>query len=88
MLHRHVDLLLRLSEHDGVDWRDVAEETLAEGRKRIAKHVRRLAVVGDTDRLTGRDGFFAHQPDLEIRHFATADEAEAWQWLGASPLPS
>lgn len=84
-LSDRVALLLRLAESDGVDWSEVDEGTLAEGRRMVAAHVGKIAVVAESDWLTGSQGFLAARDGTEIRRFAPEDEAAAWAWLEAEP---
>jgi hypothetical protein len=84
-LHQEIDLLIRVSEPDGVDWSDVPDTTVAEGRRETKRHLRRMAAVGDpawTDRIRR---LFVSQRDAEIRHFTVDEEAEAWAWIDARP---
>ncbi len=87
-LHPRVDVLVRLVDHDGVDWQDIDPETLEHGTADAAMHVVRCATIGDPDWTGHVTGFFADPPPTDIRHFAAEDEAAAWAWLGAHEKPA
>lgn len=84
-LHPKLDVLVRLIEHDGVDWPHVSDETARQGTAHALEHIRRCAAVGDPDWIPYAQGFFAKPPPFELRHFDWEDEAAAWRWLGARP---
>ena len=84
--HPGIDVLVRLIDHDGIDWHEISKETLAEGKRRAEMHVTRCAAVGDPDWTTGFGGWFEPKVSVELRHFAAAKEDEAWAWLGARPV--
>ena len=84
--HPRIDVLVRLIDHDGVDWREIARETLAEGKRQAEAHVVRCAAVGDPDWTTGFGGWFEPKVSVELRHFAAEKEDDAWAWLGARPV--
>ena len=86
-LHPRIDVLVRISDHDGVDWADISKETLEQGKKDAAEHVARCAAVGKPDWTTAVQGWLTPSPKVEIRHFDAADEDKAWAWLGAKPVP-
>jgi hypothetical protein len=85
-LHDQVDLLVRMVDHDGVDWSDVSSETISEGKRLAQAHVRRCAAVGEPNWIPSVTGFFTPRPDVELKHFSSEDEAEAWAWIGARPV--
>ena len=85
-LHARMDALVRLTDHDGVDWGDIAKETIGQGKEEALRHVRRCAAVGEPDWTLAFQGLFAPSLPVELRHFAAGQEAEAWQWLGARPV--
>lgn len=84
-LSDRVDLLLRLSDPEGVDWSEVDTETLIEGQGMVAAHVKKIAVVGDSDWITGSAGFLGARDGVQTKRFAPEDEAAAWAWLEAEP---
>lgn len=87
-LHPQVDVLVRLVDHDGVDWADFDPETMTQGKENAVKHMGRCATVGDPDWTSHVTGFFSAPLPIEIRYFAAADEAAAWAWLGAREKPA
>ncbi len=84
-LHDRVDLLIRLVDHDGVDWSDVDEDTIAEGKRLARLHVRRCAAVGEPNWLPYVQSFFNPETVVDLKHFASEDEAAAWEWLESAP---
>ncbi len=85
-LHASMDALVRLTDHDGVDWADIPKETIEQGKAEAVSHIGRCAAVGEPDWTPALQGFFAPALPVELCHFATGDEAEAWRWLDAQPL--
>jgi hypothetical protein len=85
VLHEKMDALVRLTEHDGVDWADIPQETIEQGKDGAIQHIRRCAAIGDPDWTAAFQGFLAPALPIELRHFPAEDEAEAWRWLGAHP---
>ncbi|MGB3832845.1 MAG: STAS/SEC14 domain-containing protein [Mesorhizobium sp.] len=85
-LHAKLDAFVKLTDHDGVDWADIAEETIEQGKAEAIRHVGRCAAVGEPDWTLAFRGLFAPALPVELRHFAAEDEADAWRWLDAQPL--
>ena len=84
-LHDQIDVLVRLVDYEGADWAAVNRHTTEEGREHALKHVRRCAAVGEPDWTSRVGGFFGSDLPVELRHFPSAREDEAWEWIGASP---
>jgi len=84
-LHPHIDVLVRLVDHDGVDWANIAEETLTQGTAHAMQHVGRCATIGEPDWTADARHVLRDAPSIEFKHFETEDEAAAWQWLGVQP---
>ena len=84
-LHPKIDVLVRMVDHDGVDWSEISDETLKQGKTDALRHVARCAAIGDPDWTVDVQGWFEPTLPVEIRHFDAADEMSAWQWLGATP---
>jgi hypothetical protein len=85
-LHDRIDLLIRLADHDGVDWAEISGETLSQGKTLARQHVRRCAAVGEPDWTASVGGWFEPAEPVELGHFAADREAAAWEWLGAHPV--
>jgi len=83
-LHPRIDVLVRMVDHDGVDWSDVDEQTIREGKAHARDHVRRCATIGEPDWTADLTGWFSSTEPVELRHFAAEDEADAWAWLEAT----
>ncbi|MHA6641942.1 SpoIIAA family protein [Mesorhizobium sp. A623] len=86
-LHPKIDVLVRLIEHDGVDWAELSRQTLERGKANAIEHVQRCATVGEPNWTGQVQGLFTTLP-TDLRHFDTEDEPDAWAWLGAKPLPA
>ena len=84
-LHSRIDVLVRMVEHEGVDWAHVSDETVKQGTAHALEHVGRCAAVGEPDWVPYAQGFFATPLPFELRHFDGEAEAAAWRWLGARP---
>jgi hypothetical protein len=82
-LHPRIDVLVRLVDHDGVDWPEISEDTLKQGKTDALQHIARCASIGDPDWTPSAQGWFEPTLPVVIRHFEAADEAAAWQWLKA-----
>ena len=85
-LHPKIDVLVRVVDHEGVDWANVSDDTVKQGTAHALEHVRRCAAVGEPDWVPYAQGFFAAPLPFELRHFEAEDEAGAWRWLGARPI--
>lgn len=86
-LHDQLDVLVRATEFEAVDWSGVSEATMREGREHAEAHIRRCATVGGPDWTQQLTGFFAPATPVEVRYFAAEDEAAAWEWIGAREIP-
>lgn len=84
--HDKIDVLVRADGYDGFDWAPIFSPSTWKGEFSAFKHIRRYAVVGGPAWMGAVMGFVAPLTPIEIKHFATADEAKAWQWLGARPV--
>lgn len=84
-LHPRIDVLVRLVDHDGVDWTDISSDTLDQGKARAIDRVGRCAAVGEPDWTAEARGWWSSTIAVELRHFDAAGEAAAWRWLGARP---
>lgn len=84
-LHDRIDVLVRLIDHDGIDWNEIDPDTLARGKELARAHVRRCAAVGGPDWTGAVRGWFEPAVEVELRHFTADAEGEAWAWLGARP---
>ena len=86
--HPRIDVLVRLVDHDGVDWADIAADTLRQGSAEMADHVRRCAIIGEPSWSDRVQGWLAAPSTVEIRHFPADGETGAWTWLGAREKPA
>lgn len=85
-LHDRIDVLVRIVDHDGVDWADVSEDTMKEGKRLAQKHVRRCATVGEPNWIPYVTGFFSPAIEVELKHFDADKESEAWVWIDAEAV--
>lgn len=85
-LHDRIDVLVRIIDHDGVDWTDISSRTLSEGKRLAEAHVRRCATVGELNWIPNVTGFFSPSLDVELKHFKLEEEDKAWAWIGARPV--
>jgi hypothetical protein len=84
-LHPKIDVLVRLIDHDGVDWADVSDETVEQGKAHAVEHINRCAAIGEPNWIPDVQGLFTSSP-VELRHFKAEDGAAAWEWLGAKAI--
>ncbi len=82
-LHPTIDVLVRVSDQDRPDTSDASQQTLDEGKRHAASHVRRCALVGNMRAVPEIKGFFASS--IEVRQFAGKEESAAWEWVGGQP---
>ncbi len=79
--HDKINLLVRMSRFDGVDWSAVFSEAVYIGKFHAIKHMRRYALVGGPKWAAVAMQFFNPLFRLEVRHFELEQEAEAWDWI-------
>ena len=85
-LHPRIDVLVRLTDEESVDWRNISNDTLRQGVTDALEHVVRCAVIGEPEWVSFVSGVFPKTLPFECRRFDTDDEKAAWQWLGARPV--
>jgi hypothetical protein len=81
VLDPQIDVLLRVVDNEGVDWQEVAPDTIRQGKAHAREHVRRCAVVGDRLALAATRGLFLDAAPVDFRQFAPEDEQAAWEWV-------
>ncbi|HCH72937.1 MAG TPA: STAS/SEC14 domain-containing protein [Ochrobactrum sp.] len=83
--HDEIDLLVRLTCYEGVDWTAAFSESMLSMRAKSLKKLRRYAIVGGP--LWIQASITLMQPflSIELRAFEADEENEAWEWLGAKP---
>ncbi|AZO74748.1 MAG: STAS/SEC14 domain-containing protein [Mesorhizobium sp.] len=84
-LHPRIDVLVRLTDEESVDWANIAQDTLKQGVAGAMEHVVRCAAIGEPDWASLVAGVFPKTLPFEFRRFDVDDEEAAWQWLGARP---
>ncbi|MBW8907676.1 STAS/SEC14 domain-containing protein [Mesorhizobium sp. RCC_202] len=85
-LHPRLDVLVRLTDEESVDWANIAQDTLTQGVADALEHIVRCVVIGRADPSAA--ALFPRPLPFEFKHFGSDDEEAAWQWLGARPMPS
>ncbi|WP_348629662.1 STAS/SEC14 domain-containing protein [Mesorhizobium sp. WSM3860] len=84
-LHPRIDVLVRLTDEESVDWANISQETLRQGVADALEHVVRCAAIGEPRWASVVGDFFPKVLPFEFRHFTSHDGAAAWQWLDARP---
>nr|WP_027169041.1 STAS/SEC14 domain-containing protein [Mesorhizobium sp. WSM3224] len=84
-LHPRIDVLVRLTDEESVDWANISKDTLRQGVADALQHVVRCAVIGEPGWTSIVAGIFPKTLPFEFRRFGVDDEEAAWQWLGARP---
>jgi hypothetical protein len=84
-LHPRIDVLVRLTDAESVDWANISQDTVKQGVADALEHVVRCAVVGEPNWAYLVTGVFPKALPFEFRRFGVDDEEAAWQWLGARP---
>lgn len=86
-LHDRIDLIVLMRDFEGFDWSAAFRESTIAGKTQALKHIRRYAVVGGPAWIAPVISLSKPFLAPEIRHFETDEEAAAWQWIGAVPVP-
>ncbi|RVD61511.1 STAS/SEC14 domain-containing protein [Mesorhizobium sp. M2D.F.Ca.ET.185.01.1.1] len=84
-LHPRIDVLVRLTDAESVDWANISPDTLKQGVADAMEHVVRCAAIGEPSWASLVAGVFPKTLPVEVRRFDVDDEEAAWQWLGARP---
>ncbi|MBZ9670485.1 STAS/SEC14 domain-containing protein [Mesorhizobium sp. ES1-3] len=85
LLHRRIDVAVRIVDHEGVDWADISDETIKKGAVQALEHIGRCAAIGAPDWTPNARRALPDSSPVEFRYFKLEDEAAAWEWLGAQP---
>ena len=84
--HEEIDLLIRLTGYDGMDWSAAFSESMISLREKSLKHLRRYAIVGGPFWLQSSVTLLQPFLSIDIRTFEDDEETEAWQWLETKPI--
>jgi hypothetical protein len=84
-LHPRIDVLVRLTDEESVDWANISKDTLRQGVADAMEHVVRCAAIGEPSWASLVTGVFPKTLPFEFRRFDIDDEEAAWKWLGARP---
>jgi hypothetical protein len=82
-----IRVLVRVRQFDGVTLEALRNEALRSVKMRGLKQVERHAPVGGPDWMTTTAQWVSPLARVETRHFAEAEEEQAWAWLEARPVP-
>lgn len=85
--HEKVDLLVRIKYYDGFDWAAVFDESTIRGKAHALRHIRNYAVVGGPGWMRAVLAVFGPLTSIRTKHFDTADEPKAWDWIGGKEKP-
>lgn len=81
-LHERIDLLVRWAEAEGVDWNNIAPNTVEEARSHARGHIRRCAAVGGRGDVSSLLRTLGADAAEEYRRFSEDEESQAWDWIG------
>ena len=84
--HDEIDLLIRLTSYEGIDWTSAFSERMFELRSRSLRKVRRWIVVGGPLWIQASIALMKPFLSIDMRAFSTDEEEKAWEWLDAHPL--
>ena len=84
--HDRIDLMIRLSDYEGVGWDGLLGAAALGGKREALRHVHKCAILGGPAWISAGFGLAGLLAPMESRHFDEAEEASAWEWLGARPL--
>ena len=85
--HDTIDLLIRITDYEGVEWNALHLDTTRALETHSLQHIRRYAVVGGPAWLKGAIALFSPFFPMRMRHFDSAEEAEAWAFIDAREIP-
>lgn len=81
-----VNVLLEIGKIDTADAAGLVKTLKATGR--TAKHINRLAWVTDEPKLSAVGKIASVLPGVDVEHFNTADQVDAWRWVATGEMPS
>ncbi|SFO25816.1 SpoIIAA-like [Mesorhizobium sp. NFR06] len=84
-LHPRIDVLVRLTDEESVDWANISQDTLRQGVAGAMEHVVRCATIGEPRWASRVAAMFPKALPFDFRRFGVDDEEAAWRWLGARP---
>jgi hypothetical protein len=87
VLERHgkIRLLGRIDHMGGIAAGAITESGLLPLKRKLLRKVERYAIVGGPRWVSRYVGFIRPWTKIEVRHFDSAAEDEAWTWLEARP---
>ncbi|MBB2971057.1 STAS/SEC14 domain-containing protein [Mesorhizobium sp. RMAD-H1] len=84
--HDRIDLLVKLDGYEGFDWNAAFKDTTLAMQTRSLKHIRRYAIVGGPTWVNVCANMLKPFLSIEMKTFDSAEEAEAWAWIGAEEV--
>ncbi|TIU66948.1 MAG: STAS/SEC14 domain-containing protein, partial [Mesorhizobium sp.] len=72
-LHPRIDVLIRLTDEESVDWANIKQDTLRQGVADAMEHVVRCAVIGEPSWASLVAGVFPKTLPFEVRRFDVDD---------------
>ena len=76
-----IDLFVRWTDGEDVDWTDVARDTLEDAHDHARRHLRRCAAVGSSGDVSALLRAVGLDEAEEYRRFGLDEEEQAWAWL-------
>ncbi|MBV2143888.1 STAS/SEC14 domain-containing protein [Falsochrobactrum sp. TDYN1] len=83
--HEQIDLLIRLTGYEGMDWSAAFSDNMLAMRTKSLKHLRRYAIVGGPFWIQMSVTLMQPFLSIEMRTFEVSEEERAWVWLDATP---
>lgn len=85
--HDEIDLLVRLTGYEGVDWSAAFSKTTLLMRTQSLHHLRRYAIIGGPIWIQASVSLMQPFSSIQIKTFDADEESSAWTWLDAKPEP-
>jgi hypothetical protein len=82
-----IDLLLIMSDFEGLDAAAVFDREALGAQVRSVRHVHKYGVVGAPAWARAMIEFSDFLSPVDAKTFDLAQEADAWAWMGAAPPP-
>ena len=80
-----IDLMVKLTDYEGFDWKAAFADTTYTAKTRSLKHIRRYAVVGGPAWIRSLIDVFDPFFHVEMQTFETGQDDEALAWLNEKP---
>ena len=80
-----IDLLLIMSDFEGLEIGAIFDAPSMEAQARSIKHVRKYGVVGAPSFARAMIEAFGHVSPVEAKTFDLSEQAAAWAWIESDP---